>query len=1176
MAPRKPKQKGKAHSTDQRPLFKTSAAPLQSTPHNPPPLEFASSSTSRSAKPNGEGPSTDQPRPSSPSGSPSKFPPPNPPLIAFGAPAMPGNATSMPDFKFDPTPTEGQFKRFNDLLMAENRRLKEANEKYHKDNTKCYGDVQSLTQSYRMVSSTLEGEQIKNNRLENEVEKLDKDKFRLEHDFDDFKEEHDIAIDKCAAAELNEKTLIDQLRGARYLREKAEKENSTLLKQIVRAEDQMARWKKLIETLKPEGHIHDHEMLMKLGKGLAEANDMLEKAENERDRIQDACDDLQKSNEYYENDNLRLEEEKTTLYSENEQLKVRIEEFEDSNADQLVDWTRLDGERNRFEVQVKELQLEQEGIIDEHNKTIETLRQQIATITTEREDLGKQAEEYVSKQIAQITADRDSVLKDGEQYVRETNKTIESQQAEIAKLKEDNKADWEQYEKWRQGGNAMLETLTGRDEAQKKQIAQLGNSSELDASKDVEEAIAERNKMIEAKDEEIARLTDANKNAESGYNSLQKKAEEVVAERDNKIQEQASIIDDQKHELSIRDTSVSEHQVFIQANESELAALRNQSIRAAAKIESIEGINRDLQIEKAVLEEELAEVKAARNVETSNIDGPERPFDDENLDQQGGRKVEDLQEELTATKAALEAKDRAIAELRAVDRNASDQEDLTNTKDGHSAGESGPDTELQRKLAASESALIEYRAQEAAQKSNISKLQSQCIELSEDLATSKTKFEAIIQGCEGRIESQKKELAELGAANDGHLEKEQAWSDEITDLTSKLQEATNKGKTFAYQEKQLEKAIEERDATIRKHEQTIEGLKNEAQDLKAQVNVYEDERAEAKNTWKGKETKSDTDDLAKEKRRLTEEFEKRLAAQESGFQKRIDKNEDACNDTFLMLQGIQGELQKDADEVHRTVTELRQKTNDLEHELEAYRKGAKTKDDDSNGAGGPSRNELGRFSLSVSPMHLEQRGRVLQPRRRQRELWGSDSETTEDEEPIRRRSHHSSDKSIVSVQNASTQVDNSSRISNSTTQTTSDSEPAVAELAIQTKPSKRSMVGEMAMQTEPESVLDIKLAISPSISPSISNAETQTMPREKTIPLWWRLLYYFLLCLMILIFFGSLWRSESARRERAMWQAANEYTRRAVFSVQGGGGTGTWVPAWLWREPLIEMSTRQY
>ncbi|KAL8650838.1 MAG: hypothetical protein Q9210_003593 [Variospora velana] len=1172
MAPTKPKLKGKAHSTDERPLFNTSAAPLKFRQYDPPPVEFASSSTSWSAKPNGKAPSTDQPRPSSPPGSPFKSPPPNPPSVAFGAPSTPGNATSVPDFKFDVTPTEGEFKRLNDLLIAKSKRLEEANEKYHKDNTKCYGDIQSLTQSYRFVSSTLEGEQVKNKRLENEVEKLDMDKLRLQHDLDDFKEEHDVAIDKCAAAELNVKNATDQLRGARYLKEEAEKENTTLLKQIVRAEDQMARWKKLIETLKPEGPIHDHEMLMKLGKGLAEANDALEKAENERDRIQDACEDLQKSNEYYEKDNLRLEEEKTVLYNEKEQLKERIE---DSNTDRVVDLTRLTDERNRFEVQIGELQQEQKGIIDEHKRTVEALGQQIATISTERKVFGKQAEEFVKKKIAQITADRESIIKDGEKYVQETSKTIESQQAEIAKLKENNKAGSEQYEEWRQEGHAMLETLRGRDVAQKKQIAQLEadrkNSSQLDASKDVEEAIAERNKMIEAKDGEIARLTDANKNAESEYNSLQKRAEEVVAERDSKIQEQASIIDDQKHGLNIRDTSVSEHQVFIQAKESELAALRNESIRAAAKIENIEGINRDLQIEKDVLEKELAEVKAARNVETSNIDGPERPFDDENFDEQGGRKVEDLQEELTAMKAVLEAKDRAIAELKAVDRNVSDQEDLTDTKDGHSTGESGPDTELQRKLAASESALIECRAQEAAQKSVISELQSQCIELSEDLATSKTKFEAIVQGCERRIESQKKELAELGAANDGHLEKEQALSNENTDLNSKLQEAINKGKSFAYQEKQLEKAIEERDATIRKHEQTIEGLKDEAQDLKAQVNVYEDERAEAKNPWKGKETKSDTD-FAKEKRRLTEEFEKRLAARECWFQKHIDEDADACNKTLLILQGIQGELQKDANEVHRKVAELRQKTNDLERELEAYREGAKTKDDESNVADGPSRNELGRFSLSVSPMHLEQRGRVLQPRRRQRELWGSDSEATEDEEPIPRRGHHSSDKSIVSVQNASTQVDNSSWMSDSTTQTTSSSEPAVIEVAIQTKRSKTSMAGEMATQTEPESVLDIKLAI----SPSISNAETQTMPREKTIPLWWRLLYYFLLCLMILMFFGSLWLSESARRERAMWQAANEYTRRAAFSVQGGGGTGTWVPAWLWREPLIEMSTRQY
>ncbi|KAL9011281.1 MAG: hypothetical protein Q9173_003863 [Seirophora scorigena] len=1291
--PRSAKPNGEAHSTDQlRPSSSPAPGLHIPPPYNPPKVEFARApgfgKPDGDAKPNGEARSADQPRPSSSPAPGFKFSSQNPSPMAFGAPPAPGSATSAAEFDFSVAPTEGQFKRLNDLLIAENKRLKAANEKYYDDNTKLYGQREEFTKRDKYISSLLEGEQAKNHRLENEVEKLDKDKARLENDLDDFREEHDVAMDKCAAAELSEKTATEQLRGARYLRDKAEREKADLLKRIKRAEDQVGRAKKVIETLKPTGPIQPNELMKRVQQGLAEANDLVENTEEERDRFQLACGELEKCNEFLEKNNTELEAEKVVLSEEIEQLKTRVEEFEDGNCFRVVELTRLTGESNRFQADNEELRRHRQEIIDERNKTVETMSQQIAKITAEREDFDKQAEKFVNEQrqlveandleiaritaereefgkeaekfvneqrqlveskdleIARITAERQSVAKAGEQGdaekfvneqrqlveakdqeiaritaereefgkeaekfvneqrqlveskdleiariaaecqsttkageqgVRETNETIATHdQAELAKLRADLRSLSEQHEALKKEGRQLLRMLKERNVAQNKRIAQLEaackngskevgeaieernqisqleaaceNYDQLDGSKDFEEAIEERNKMIEAKDQEIARLTDANKeiarltdankeiarltdankNAESHYNSLQKRAEEIVAERDNQIQEQATTIEDQRRELSNAGTSFAEYQTLVQAKESEIAALKSENIKAAATIGNRAGdmdncyeTIRDLQAAKKVLETENSELKAARTVETSSLDAPDQ--------------------------------------------------------------ESGTDMEIQQKLAALESALTESRAQETAQKNIVTELQSQCKELSETLAASKTNFEAIVQGCERQIESQKKEMAEVGAACDAYREMEQALSNELADLKQQLQELSSKAKASAALEKQLERAIEDRDATIRGAGQTIEGLKHEAQDLKALIKIYEEEQVEAKNLWKGKETKREPN-LGEEKRKLIEFYEKRLADQEEEFKKKLHENEEDCEEAFWHLDKVQGELMTDVNKLERYVEELREKTKGLEHELESCRKDAKTKDEDTDRPNGPLRDYLGRFSTSVSPMGVGQRGRVEQPRRRRRERWGSDSEDTDDEEPIPRLRRQISDELVVSMGNASTQTDNPPRTSDCTTQTTSSSEPAVAEVSIQAKPSKRYTTSEMATQTERGSISDVKRHGQPEIKseiklegkPSVSSAETQTVPRKKAIPLWWRLLYYLLLCLIMLAFSSALWLCESARRERAMWREANDYTRRAAFSVLGGGGTGMWKPAWFWREPLVEMSTRYY
>ncbi|KAL8901727.1 MAG: hypothetical protein Q9192_000414 [Flavoplaca navasiana] len=110
----------------------------------------------------------------------------------------------------------------------------------------------------------------------------------------------------------------------------------------------------------------------------------------------------------------------------------------------------------------------------------------------------------------------------------------------------------------------------------------------------------------------------------------------------------------------------------------------------------------------------------------------------------------------------------------------------------------------------------------------------------------------------------------------------------------------------------------------------------------------------------------------------------------------------------------------------------------------------------------------------------------------------------------------------------------------------------------------------------PEPRMTKALAIgndTPSIAVTIPTQDQKLM--EKSPPRW-RWLWHLLMLLTMAILTFAAFYGESARRERNMWLEANDFTRRAVYSVRAGGGTGMGIPAWLWNDQLLDLTTYYY
>ncbi|KAL8835733.1 MAG: hypothetical protein Q9176_006742 [Flavoplaca citrina] len=95
----------------------------------------------------------------------------------------------------------------------------------------------------------------------------------------------------------------------------------------------------------------------------------------------------------------------------------------------------------------------------------------------------------------------------------------------------------------------------------------------------------------------------------------------------------------------------------------------------------------------------------------------------------------------------------------------------------------------------------------------------------------------------------------------------------------------------------------------------------------------------------------------------------------------------------------------------------------------------------------------------------------------------------------------------------------------------------------------------------------------PSMAVTIPTQDQKLM--EKSPPRWRWLGHLLMLLTMAILTFAAFY-GESARRERNMWLEANDFTRRAVYSVRAGGGTGMGVPAWLWNDQLLDLTTYYY
>ncbi|KAL8667552.1 MAG: hypothetical protein Q9168_007233 [Polycauliona sp. 1 TL-2023] len=88
----------------------------------------------------------------------------------------------------------------------------------------------------------------------------------------------------------------------------------------------------------------------------------------------------------------------------------------------------------------------------------------------------------------------------------------------------------------------------------------------------------------------------------------------------------------------------------------------------------------------------------------------------------------------------------------------------------------------------------------------------------------------------------------------------------------------------------------------------------------------------------------------------------------------------------------------------------------------------------------------------------------------------------------------------------------------------------------------------------------------PSSTAVIAEPAQQLIQKSSSGRRW---LWYLLLLLIAGLVIVTAFYGLSARRERNMWLEANDFTRRAVYSVQAGGGTGMSVPAWLWNDSLL-------
>ena len=637
------------------------------------------------------------------------------------------------------------------------------------------------------------------------------------------------------------------------------------------------------------------------------------------------------------------------------------------------------------------------------------------------------------------------------------------------------------------------------------------------------------------KDEEITQLKSQCNEASSQLNSVKAQAEAAIQKRETTIsgyQEREQIKDQQIAQLQDQYSNASNEYVTLK-------------MQVDAAVPEYDKMIKDYQAGERAKDQKLSQLQAQYDDISSRYSSLK--VEAETLDRYHGKEEDyDVKEN---------ARNQHVSQLQGQYNSLVNNYNVLKTKAEKDVEQRDVKIKDQEKeLAVMKTTISTYREQEEMKDRQLSRLQSQY----DDSVHLKTQAERQVQQRDTKIKDQKKELTDMGTKYDDDWERAEATNNELNkeliEMKRKFQEAEGKGKMSVSNENELQRIIEDQGKKIKKDEQVMDELRRKIQDIKAEAREQDMEKEEV-NLLAEKQMESQGS-AAKRIEQLTEMYEKKISNVKKELNWEHAEELKALEQEMALFQEANDGVTTDVEALRVHVEERSQKVKDLQDEVNALKKASpETKFEVVDEK--PPSNELVAFSPPLSP--------TRKPRGffgKQRRVWYSSSED-EDKEPIKARSRRrrtSSPAVPVPKSDSATQTDVSPITTKPAMQSIVVSKPATTDVAAQTEADSSPDVADQAVQTIP-------------VHDTVVN--TSSTASQKVSP-WRHLLYWLLLLLVMAMLVFAVFYEGSARRERMMWLNANDYPRRAVMSMGGSGGTGTKVPAWLWKEPLIEVSSRYY
>ncbi|KAL8945049.1 MAG: hypothetical protein Q9216_000033 [Gyalolechia sp. 2 TL-2023] len=661
---------------------------------------------------------------------------------------------------------------------------------------------------------------------------------------------------------------------------------------------------------------------------------------------------------------------------------------------------------------------------------------------------------------------------------------------------------------------------------------------------------------IAAKDQEIDQLrADRSGTSSDELNALRADAEEEIGLRDRAIA-------DQRKDLATAGATIEELRGKVNVKDREIAQLKAE--RGSVSLDEYEAWKVQTEATIQARDRTIEELKKESTNQDNAMDGY-RGRDQDIITQDKG--IAQVGKERDDVSASVQDRDQKIIEQN------KEMTGIDDTIDDSRAAVQTKDQQILR-LTNDNNALKQAKDQEIAQ------LVKERDDASEQVSLLKLEIEETVQDCDQKIKEQsqesretvrnrdqkikeqKQEIEEMGVTNDGLHVTVQAKEDEISKLHHKLQNADRERKESAITKNQLDNHIVDQEQTIKKRDQTISNLHKTVQDLKDQVKVHEKEKKEIS---KRLEDNENVGNFANRARLLHE----------------LDQERKKCRQAITESAGLENVmvgLHHDVDKLKRSLGERIQTAKDLHDEVKAAirknnetQKAAVTKAAKALAMAPAMADAATQVEAGEEKRPDNELRQVPLPLPRVRTFKGEDWYTkpdqewysgSENEEPPKRpltfrRRKSSSPIELVRTNNAATQTDDQPKPSQASSQPAMVVKSKTLEVGTQTDGERKRAAVNRGTQTDPTHP-----------SPVITGAATR--PQTSS----WRHVPWWLLLLMSAVLLAATLSGISAHHERMMWLAANDHARKAVISVRVGGGTGTKVPAWLWREPLVHLTNR--